>query len=352
MQDRIDIRLRSLTWEAPDVLSFEFVPVPPATSLPPFTAGAHLSFRLDPGPGQAQGRTQVRDYSLLNDPAETHRYRVAVHQSPNGRGGAHAMHQLRPGTVLSVRSPRNLFPLDESAEHYVLIAGGIGITPLLSMAARLNTLGKRWTFYYACRSRNLAALLPELQGLAAVHGNTLHLHWDDEHGGAVLNLPALVADYPIGTPFYACGPQPMLTAFEIATEDRPRSDVHYESFGAAPAVEIASAPSTTTAANPEPVATTTDTHAAAPASYTLHLAKTGLTLNMAAHQNILDTLLDAGLDLTYSCQQGICGTCEVRVLDGVPDHHDMVLTEAEKAANDRMLICCSGCKSPSLTLDL
>jgi vanillate O-demethylase ferredoxin subunit len=310
----LQLRIKSVTWEAPSILSYELRPVE-GDELPPFNAGAHIDLALPNG--------LVRSYSLLNAQAERHRYMIAVQKDRSSRGGSKWVHEnLRAGDVLTVSAPRNNFPLDESAKKSIFIAGGIGITPILSMIERLSAIGRDWELVYCTRTR---ASTPFFEPLAAMTGVRFNL--DEEPGGKLLDIAALVKDAPANAHFYCCGPIPMLDAFEQATQDLERERVHVEYFTAKepPAVE---------------------------GGFTVVLAKSGRELPVPPGKTILDTLRDVGLDMRFSCTEGVCGTCETRVLEGVPDHRDRILTDAERAANKKMMICCSGSKSERLVLDL
>jgi vanillate O-demethylase ferredoxin subunit len=316
----LQVRVRATTYEAQHILGFELVPIVPATTLPAFTAGAHIDVHLPGG--------LLRSYSLLNDPQETHRYRIGVNRDAHSRGGSRHMHeQLRTGAVLTISTPRNLFEMDESSAFNVFIAGGIGITPMLSMIARSQALGTPWRLHYAARTRQHAGFLDVLAAYQGQPGAEVQLNFDQESGGRMLDLNAVIAALPEGAHVYACGPQPLLAAYEQATASLPPARVHREYFAAKEA-------------------------AATDGSYTVTLARSQRTLQIQPGQTLLDGLIAIGAEPTFSCQQGICGTCEVRVLEGTPDHRDMVLTEAEQAANDRMMVCCSGAKSVRLVLDL
>lgn len=316
----LQVRVRATTYEAEGILGFELTPLPPATELPAFTAGAHIDLHLDNG--------LVRSYSLLNDPQERHRYCIAVNKDAKSRGGSRYLHDsLRTGSVLTIGAPRNNFPLDETAPHNVFIAGGIGITPMLGMIARSRTLGTPWTLYYSARTRQNAAFVAQAQAYAAESGGNLVLNFDQEPGGKMLDLKAIVQGLPTDAHVYCCGPIPMLEAYEQATASLPPERVHMEYFAAKDA-------------------------AATDGGYTVELRRSGKTLSVEAGQTILDALIAVGAEPPYSCREGICGTCEVKVLEGIPDHRDLVLSQAEKLANDRMLVCCSGAKSSKLVLDL
>jgi vanillate O-demethylase ferredoxin subunit len=319
MVSTLQLRVRALTWEAEGVLGIELVPPQRGTLLPPFEAGAHVDLHLPGG--------LVRSYSLLNAAGERTRYCIAVHRAPSSRGGSRWLHDtLRVGDGLTVGTPRNLFALDAQAPLSVLIAGGIGITPLLAMARQLTATGRRWVLHHAARDRAHAAFQDTLHDLARAGAGQVHWHFDDE-AGAVLDVAAIVQALPADAHVYCCGPQPMLEAFERATATLPRERVHLEYFGGA------GTPATG-------------------GGFSLRLRRSGRTVPVAAGQTILAALQGCGIEPLHSCGEGVCGTCEVAVLAGTPDHRDRVLSDAEKATNTRMLICVSGSKTPELDIDL
>ncbi|MDO9436546.1 PDR/VanB family oxidoreductase [Hydrogenophaga sp.] len=314
----LELMVRSIRKEADTVHSFE-LESPDGAPLPAFTAGAHIDLQL--------GERLVRSYSLANDPAEHHRYVVAIHREHAGRGGSAHMHEkVMVGQRLRVTLPSNDFALDETAPHTVLIAGGIGITPMRAMLHRLEAIGKPWTLWYGGRARSSMAYLADIERLQS-EGKDVHVHVDSEQEGRVVDMARIVAEAVPGAHFYCCGPKPMLAAFEAATQPLPADQVHLEYFSAQEA-------------------------AAAEGGFTLDLARSGKQLPVAPGASVLDTLLDAGVQIEFSCMDGICGSCEVRVLAGEPDHRDSVFSAEERARNDRMLVCCSGSKSPVLVLDL
>jgi vanillate O-demethylase ferredoxin subunit len=318
MSQALRLRVRAMSWEAEGILGLELVPAQPGSALPVVAAGAHVDLQLADG--------MVRSYSLTN-PGETHRWCVAVNRDAASRGGSRWIHEsLRPGALLEARGPLNHFALDEAAPHSVLIAGGIGITPLLAMARRLTALGRPWTLHYAARTRAQMAFVDELQPLAARGGAMLDLRADQE-GDPPLDLRAIVATLPAGAHVYACGPAGLLDAFEAATAALPPERVHLERFANVRA-------------------------AASDGGFTVVLARSGQRVPVQPGQTVLDAVRAAGVEPMYSCREGVCGTCETRVLRGTPDHRDLVLGDAEKAAGDRMMICCSGALTPELELDL
>jgi ferredoxin-NADP reductase len=314
----MELIVRTARRESSTVNSYELIRSDGGT-LPPFTAGSHIDLNLPNG--------LVRSYSLSNSPSDTDRYVVGVGLDANSRGGSRWIHEnLRPGTVLPVNGPRNNFELAETAGPALLLAGGIGITPLLSMARRLTACGLRWHLVYAVRSREQAAFVDELQSLAGVGGSKFELHVDDESGG-FLDVAAVVGAVEPGAHLYACGPEPMIAAFEAASASIPAHRRHVEHF-------------------------TNSQLTATDGGFDVVLAHSGKTVMVTTGQTILSALQSEGMDLAYSCMEGVCGTCEVKVLSGVPDHRDLVLTDSEKESNDTIMICCSGSKSPVLELDL
>jgi ferredoxin-NADP reductase len=318
--ETLNVRVRSMTWQAEGVLSVELTAVD-GGALPPFDAGAHVDLQL-PLPGGAVSRS----YSLCNDPRESHRYVVGIGRDRASRGGSRWVHEhLRPGALLRIGAPRNHFRLNEAAPSFALLAGGIGITPLLAMARRLHTLGKPVRALLAARDRASAAFVDEWRAL--VPETTLHL---DAEAGGPPDLHAWLAALPRGTGVYCCGPAPMLDAFERACAALGLADAHVERFTAAP---------------PAP-------DAPAPGACTLVLERSGREIAVPADKSLLDALLEAGVDVPYSCFEGVCGTCETRVLDGEIDHRDGVLSAVERKRGDVMMVCVSRCKGARLVLDL
>ncbi|WP_036030100.1 PDR/VanB family oxidoreductase, partial [Bradyrhizobium yuanmingense] len=245
---------------------------------------------------------------------------------PASRGGSKWMHELaRVGAEIEVCGPENHFALVEDAPHSVLIAGGIGITPLFCMAQRLQAIGRSWELHYRCSRRDSAALLEEL-GRPGFR-ERVRLSFSEDAGTPRLDIAAVVAAAPQGTHFYCCGPNAMIESFEQACAAIPAECVHKEHFSAieAPATD---------------------------GGYTVRLARSGRVLPVVAGNTILSTLSAHGVKTRSSCEQGVCGECEVQVLAGTPDHRDMVLSPEERASGRTMMICCSGSLTPELTLDL
>lgn len=309
----MELLIRSITWEAEGISSFELV-APQGVTLPEHAAGAHVDLRLPGG--------LVRQYSLTNA-WDGRRLVVAVGRDRASRGGSRWLHDVaRPGMRLEVSAPRNSFPLHDDAPFTALFAGGIGITPILAMARWLTLLGKPWSLFYGVRDRSVAAFADELQSL----GGQVRLHVDAEAGGPP-DMAVAVATVPADAHLYCCGPEPMIQSFLDATAARPAAQVHVEHFGA--------------------VAPRADDGA-----LVVELARSGHSISVGPDQTILDAVLAAGVHVPASCRNGVCGTCETTVLAGEPDHRDLILSDAEKAAGRTMLICCSRAKGQRLTLDL
>lgn len=303
--------VRRMTWEAEGVLSVELVH-PDGKPLPAWTPGAHLDVHVG---------GQIRQYSLCGDPHDCDVYRIGVLNEPASRGGSRYVHtQLRPGQQVTVSEPRNHFAL-EDAEGYVFVAGGIGITPLLAMAREAARRGDPWRMVYGGRSRASMAFAQELTAL----GGDVTFVPQDERGH--IDLASELAGLPAGTLVYSCGPEPLLTAVEARC---PGDRLRLERF-AAPVVER-----------------TGDDEA-----FEVEFRSSGVTLTVDAGTSILDAAEGAGFTVASSCRDGICGSCETRVLDGTPDHRDFLLSDAERAAGATMMICVSRCASRSrLVLDL
>jgi len=277
--------------------------------LPRWSAGAHVELVLD---------GYDRKYSLCGR-ADASGYDLAILREDAGRGGSRYIHDhIRDGMELRLRGPSNLFRLDEDAPAHVLIAGGIGITPIIAMADRLKALGKPYAIHYCGRSRATMALLERLE---ADHGDHLHVHSKDD--GSRADLAAIVAALPEGGQIYCCGPERMITALEDLTADKPEGTFHFEHFSAHD-----------TGLDPEKEQ-----------GFEVELKDSGLTLQVAADQTMLDAILAAGIDVASDCCEGLCGSCEVTVIEGDIDHRDMVLTRGERAENRRMMTCCSRAKN-------
>jgi vanillate O-demethylase ferredoxin subunit len=310
--------------EAADIWSFELAD-PDGGELPPFTAGSHLDVEVAPG--------LVRQYSLCNDPKRRDLYQIAVLREPNSRGGSSAMiDKVQTGQAIRVSEPRNHFALEPSARHTVLIAGGVGITPILCMAERLAHTREPFEMHYAARSKERAAFLERMQ--AAAFADRVRLHFDDGPQDQRLDLEAILADPKPGAHLYVCGPGGLIEAVLATAKAKgwPSSRVHREFF-APPNAGEAGAPE-------------------AGEAFEVEIASSGQVFAVPADKTITQVLAANGIEIPTSCEQGVCGTCVTRVLEGAPDHRDFFLTADEQAADDQMTPCCSRAKTPRLVLDL
>ncbi len=297
-------------------------------ALPGYSAGAHIRVRVE----LSDGTPDWRHYSLINFATARNAtnaptdYLIAVRKEAEGRGGSRFMHErVKEGDALAIEAPKNDFPLHAGPGGTVLLAGGIGITPLASMAARRRAEGLPVRLHYAGRSRELMAFLPELQALLGDH---LRVHADAEHG-APLDIGAVLDDVPETDRLYVCGPKVMLDAVLAQTQARgwEHDRVHFELF-TTPVVEAGD-------------------HA-----FEVELAQSGQRFTVPAGQSILDCLIEHGCDPMFDCKRGECGVCTTPVLEGEIDHRDYVLSAREKAEGNVMQICISRARGERLVLDI
>lgn len=317
----IAVRVLSATPVAQDIVQLQFSRRD-GQPFPPFAAGAHIDLHLGAG--------LVRQYSLCGATDDLSTYTVAVKLDAKSRGGSRTVHeQLQAGTELDISAPRNNFPLDLQAPHSVLVAGGIGITPLLCMARSLLRAGGGFQLHYFCRSMEQVAFHDLLTSRG--FGDKTQLHIGQDHEATAARLRRALASPPPGAQLYLCGPRAFMDLVcEIAAElGWPKASVRLEHFSA-------------------------DPQAVRPPSgeVRLELARTGITLAVPAGTTIVDALRAAGVAVETSCEQGVCGTCVTRVLGGTPEHHDLFLTDDEKSRGDCMALCVSRALTPQLVLDL
>jgi vanillate O-demethylase ferredoxin subunit len=320
--DKLQLRVAQIWPQAGGIMGYELVN-PTGAALPGFAAGAHLVIHLPNG--------LTRQYSMCNDPSETHRYELGVQKANGGRGGSAFMHDsIKAGDLLTVDAPRNNFELKADAASYVLIAGGIGITPLLAMARQLNRLGRDYKLFYCTRSPETTAYRDVLSG-ADFAGKVTFVHdgGDPKNG---LDVAGLLRAVPQNGRVYCCGPAGLMAAVKAAAAHWPQERVHFEAFSADP--------------NAKPAATGGDQE------FEIELASSGKVLPVPVGTSILDVLRDVGIAIPSACEEGICGTCIVTVLEGQPDHRDQILTDEEKVAGDCITVCCSRSHSTRLKLDL
>ncbi|MCW1935006.1 PDR/VanB family oxidoreductase [Pararhodobacter zhoushanensis] len=318
----IPVRVKQMRHEADTVLSVTFETLNGAP-LPKAEPGAHVDLILTDDLRRSYSLTAALD-------GTTAQCTVAVHRDPKSKGGSVYVHDtMRVGDKLRLSRPKNHFALDQSAGHSVLIAGGIGITPILAMVRRLTELGKPWHLHYAARKRSAAAFLPEIEACVAQSNGqgALTPHFDDEVSGALIDLARIFAGAGDTAHFYCCGPEPMLAAYEAAGRAVPKARVHAEYFSAKEEV-------------------------AREGGFDVVLNRSGKVLHVDAGKTILDVLIANRVSVPFACTEGTCGTCETRVIEGRPDHRDTILTDEERAHGDTMMVCCSGSKSARLVLDL
>lgn len=301
------LRVASVEAAARDVLRIRLASQD-GRPLPRWSPGSHIDVEC--------GNTGLsRQYSLCGNPADANVFEIAVLREPDSRGGSAWLHaNLRVGDKLKVRGPRNHFRLDEACRKAIFIAGGIGITPVSAMARRARELGIDYVLHYCGRSREGMALRAEL---AALHGARLHLHVGDEGQRAAFDQ--ILATPEAGTQVYACGPARLIEALETCCAGWPEDTLRVEHFSSTLA--------------------TLDPSREQP--FTVELKDSGLTLDVPAGQTLLATLRSANIDVQSDCEEGLCGSCEVRVLSGDIDHRDVVLTRTEREAGNRMMSCCS-----------
>jgi ferredoxin-NADP reductase len=287
--------------------------------LPQWSAGAHIRVALPAGGDRA--------YSLIDlGVRDPDRWILCVRLDETGGGGSLHMNRLQIGDRISVTEPVNRFPLHEDDTPALLIAGGIGVTPLSAMAAQLNREGRAFRFVYAGRTRGALALTAPLLSLCA---GTLSLHYDDEPNR--LDLPGLLASADRHAHIYICGPAGMIEATRKAAAGAgfPEQQIHFELFTSAPEADDSTK-----------------------SGFEVEARQSGKTVQVMPGQSIIDALEAAGVELTYDCRRGDCGICRCDVIEGEPDHRDVVLTPDERASNKVMQICVSRSKTPRLVLDV
>lgn len=315
----IEVVVTSRNTEAQGICSYELT-CAQGNPLPAFSAGAHIDVHLPGG--------LVRQYSLCNHPQERHRYLIGVLKDEASRGGSHSLHeQVMQGQCLHISEPRNLFALVPHAQRSLLFAGGIGITPILCMAEQLAADGADFELHYCARSSERAAFVQRLKN--SPFADRVHLHFD-EQAETRLDAAKVLAQPQAGQHLYVCGPAGFMQHVlqSAAAQGWPDAQLHREYFAAAP------------------VDTSAD------GVFSVRLASSGQVYEVPADKSVVQVLQSHGVEVAISCEQGVCGTCLTGVLEGVPEHRDMYLTEQEQAANDQFTPCCSRAKSALLVLDL
>lgn len=320
----MQVRVRQITNLAKDINALELVH-PDGAELPPFEAGAHIDIHLPDG--------FIRQYSLCNDQSERDRYQIAVLHEQNGRGGSKRVHeQVKAGDIVEISEPKNHFPLDETANNYLLIAGGIGITPIKAMAERLKAIGASFSIYYCAEIPERAAFR-ELLSDEKFRDHVI-FHYDENDPEKRLDLKKILGEYQPGTQLYFCGPGGLINAINRSAEHWPEGTVHYELFSA-----------------PVPEPGSNNTESAEAGDFNVQINSTGQVIPIPADKTIVEALREVGVECQTSCEAGICSTCQTHFLSGEVDHQDFILSDEEKT--NHLLICCSRGKSGStLVLDL
>ena len=289
---------------------------PDGADLPEWSPGAHIDLMLTP--------ELVRQYSLCGSTANRAEWRVGVLLDPESSGGSRLVHEeLREGSTVRVRGPRNHFPL-VSSPRYQFIAGGIGVTPILTMSEAAEARGADWQLLYGGRERASMAFVDQLEQ----YGDRVTVWPQDEQG--VLDLDSVLSEPREDTLVYCCGPEGLLGAVEEACRPWPEGSLHVERFSAKPIEE-----------SPDALET-----------FEVECQRSGVTVSVPADQSIYQAVEAAGIDVLGSCMEGVCGTCECDVIEGEPDHRDSVLSEAERDRGDMIMICVSRSRSERLVLDI
>ncbi|WP_425450034.1 PDR/VanB family oxidoreductase [Virgifigura deserti] len=315
------VYVTKVTDEAESIRSYELIAAE-GTPLPAFTAGAHIVVNLPNG--------MARQYSLTGDAGDRQRYLIAVQRETEGRGGSRWIYDnLREGDSLEIGDPVNHFTLAEEAERHLLIAGGIGITPILAMASSLERAGADYHLVYCARRPARTAFRNRL--LSPAFQDRVRFVYDEAEEAQRLDLAAILGAQPPGTHAYCCGPAGMIRAFRQATNHWPSERVHFELFAADPE------------APPPP---------AEDQAFTVEIASTGQRFEIPPGRSILAVLSGHGLEVPKLCESGYCGSCLTGVLEGVPEHRDSVQSDAERAAGTYIALCCSRARSDLLVLDL
>ena len=319
-ENTIPVLVRQIRFEGKGINSYELTD-PEGRELPPFTSGAHIDIHLADG--------VVRQYSLSNDPVERRRYVIGVLKDEGGRGGSAGLHRsLHVQDVVRISPPRNNFPLADEATKVILLAGGIGVTPLKSMAHSLERAGIDYELHYCAKDRAFTVFEDEMQAFAAQ--GRLHYHFDGGDPSKGLDIAGLLADPAPGTHVYYCGPSGFMKACAGAAERWDPKTVHFEHFK--PPVEEARA-------------------GALPAgAFTVEIASSGRRIDVGPDESIADVLNREGVPVETSCESGLCGTCKTRYKSGQVDHRDYILDDAEKG--EYLTLCVSRCESELLVLDL
>ncbi|WP_445115817.1 PDR/VanB family oxidoreductase [Acinetobacter sp. WZC-1] len=314
----MDVIIDKIHQLTPSIRAFELVSAD-GSALPPFEAGAHIDVHLKNG--------LIRQYSLSNCSSESHRYVIGVLHDESSRGGSRCIHtEYQQGDHLDISEPRNLFEIHSQTQQAILFAGGIGITPILSMAYQMKRLNIPFELHYSVRTREMIAFYGNL---TEHFGEHIHFHIRDEPETAY-DLPEILKETSSGLHLYVCGPDGFMDFITQSAQQAgwQTAQLHQEHFVAAQ------------------VDTSQDT------AFTVEVAGSDRQIEVQAHQSVAQALLENGFEVPISCEQGICGTCITRVVSGIPEHRDLFMTDEEHALNNQFTPCCSRAKSKILVLEL
>ena len=320
--NKLNVKVDSIHFENRDVLSMKLVN-PNGGVLPEFAAGSHIDLHLDNG--------LIRQYSLCGPTWEREYYLIGILlESPSSGGSEYIHNNINTGDVLKISEPKHLFKINHSAKSHLLIAGGIGVTPILAMAYTLEKERADYTLHYCAKSSTQAPFLDKLTELVK-HGN-LHLHFDGGNPRKGLDLNATLQEYARGTHLYYCGPSGMMTAAAEACKHWPKDSVHYELFSA------------------EGITSMESKFTNGESEFNIRLSRTGDVFSVPADQTIIEVLRKNGFEVDTSCEEGFCGTCLTRYTEGEPDHRDQILDDEDH--EEYVLICCARSHTPELVLDM
>lgn len=317
---RLQVRVKSTKYEAEGIVSFDLSD-PSGAPLPPFTAGSHIDIWISD--------TECRSYSLCSDPRDSSAYKIGVLKEEQGQGGSIWVHDnLREGEVVKVSTPRNLFPLSNDAEKHVLLAGGIGVTPMIAMIHELEAKGASYVMHLCARS---ADKTPFMDFLAPrIDAGKVHIHHDGGNPEAGLDIVGLLKGHEPGMHLYYCGPAGFMSAAKDASSHWPKGSVHFEFFS-----------------SPDDGA---DQPSDADAPFQVKLSSSDEIYDVPADQTIVEVLRENGIHVDTQCEDGFCATCMTKYVSGEPEHRDAVLDEEDQ--KEFVLICCARSKTPLLELDL
>jgi len=320
MSSSLSVIVNKKSNETDEIASIELV-MQDNSALPEFTAGSHIDVMLSNG--------ITRQYSLYNSPEERNRYCIGVLRAQNSRGGSIALHEsVKQGDIIKISEPKNFFKLNESAKHNILFAGGIGVTPIMSMAERLSFIGASFEIHYCARTKEKMAFREMLQ--KKPYFDRVTMYATEELTGERFDIYRIIKNRTAGTNIYVCGPSGYMDAIIGAAEECgwPAEAIHREFFSA-------------------PIQCANDS-----SEFTVQIASTGQQFSVCAHQTIAEVLIKHGVEVKLSCEQGICGTCITPVIDGIPDHRDLYMSEDEHHKNNAIMVCCSRSLSDKIVLDI